>query len=96
MKRVWALIVEHVELLFALAIVVLLWRIFSEQAWRGESVVEVWPIIIDYLIGMLAMVLVGYGTWWFRRTYWHDLSADDEARLHDAAEHGDKEFSQAC
>lgn len=57
---------------------------------RGLPIVEVGPILLDYLVGLVPTALLGYLAWRFKSEYWHDLSAEDERRLHDEAAGGNR------
>lgn len=82
---------KHVELVAILPLLL----IGLAGAWwltwtRGLPLVEVGPILLDYLIGLVAVALLGYLAWRFKSEYWHDLDAAEEKRLHEAAAEGER------
>lgn len=57
---------------------------------RGLPSIELGPILLDYLVGLVPTALLGYLAWRWKAEYWHDLSADDERELHAAARDGNR------
>lgn len=91
LSKIIAFCRRHVELV---AIIPGILAVLAAGWWltwsRGVAVLEIGPIIVDYAVGLLAVSGLGYLTWAFRREYWYDLGEDDEARLHAAAERGER------
>ncbi|WP_287278857.1 hypothetical protein, partial [Ralstonia sp.] len=48
------------------------------------------PILADYAVGILPLLLLGYLAWWMRREYWHDLDDEAERDLHQRAAGGNR------
>lgn len=82
---------KHVELF---AVLPLLLAGLAGAWWltwtRGLPLVEVGPILLDYLIGLVAVALLGYLAWRFKAEYWHDIDAAEEQRLHAEAAGGNR------
>lgn len=57
---------------------------------RGQPVLEIGPILADYAVGILPLLLLGYLAWWMRREYWHDLDEEAERDLHQRAAGGNR------
>lgn len=82
----------HIELTLILpAIVGAMYGAWYHGWKNGQSLLEVGPIIVDYAVGLLAVAGLGYLAWAFKREYWHDLTDEQEADLHDRAASGDKD-----
>lgn len=57
---------------------------------RGIPAIEVGPILLDYLVGLVPTALLGYLAWRWKCEYWHDFSAEDERDLHRDARDGNR------
>lgn len=57
---------------------------------RGLPMLEVGPILLDYLVGLVPTALLGYLAWRWKSEYWHDLSPEDETNLHRDAAGGNR------
>jgi hypothetical protein len=90
-SRVAAFVRLHVELLVITPAIAAAVGLVGYWTWtRGLAVVEVGPILIDLLIGILFVSVLGYLAWRFKSEYWSDLTPEDEDRLHIDASHGNK------
>lgn len=72
---------QHIEvpiLIIVIAALAALWWISREN---GLAVIELVPILIDYAVGMIPVILLAYGAWLAKREYWHELSDEEEAQL---------------
>lgn len=91
MSRLLAFLRRHIEIV---AVVPLLLALMGAAWWwtwqRGLPLVEIGPILADYIVGLLPVALLGYLAWRFKAEYWHDLSDEKEAELHDEAAKGNK------
>lgn len=57
---------------------------------RGLPMLEVGPIMLDYLVGLVPTALLGYLAWRWKAEYWHDLSTEEERKLHEEARAGNR------
>lgn len=81
----------HVELTAILPLLLAGMAIAWFVTWsRGLPIVEVGPILLDYLVGLVPTALLGYLAWWAKREYWHDLDEERERTLHDDARAGNR------
>ena len=82
---------RHIELV---AVVPLLLALMGAAWWwtwqRGLPLVELGPILTDYLVGLLPVALLGYLAWRFKAEYWYDLDAEAEKDLHERAANGNR------
>jgi hypothetical protein len=91
MKRLLAFLRRHVELVGVVPALLLLIAIAWLVTWhRGLPVLEVGPILADYLVGLLPVALLAYLAWRAKCEYWHDLDDAEEDRLHREASEGNR------
>jgi hypothetical protein len=91
MKRLMSWCRLHIELTLVLPMIVAGIAGAWYATWRrGLPLIEVGPILVDYLVGLLAVAGIGYLAWAFKREYWYDLTGEAEAELHAKAAAGDK------
>lgn len=81
----------HVELTAILPLLLAAMAAAWFVTWaRGLPLLEVGPILLDYLVGLVPTALLGYLAWRFKAEYWHDLDADQERELHTEAKAGNR------
>jgi len=90
-RRILDFLRRHIEVTAIvpalLALLALAWLV---TWYRGLPTLEIGPILSDYLAGLLPVALLAYLAWLAKREYWHDLSPEDEERLHIDASHGNR------
>lgn len=83
MTRLIAFLRRHVEL--SVIVPALLLLMAGAWAWtwyRGLPVLEVGPILSDYLVGLLPVAILGYLAWRFTDEYFFDASREEEREWH--------------
>ena len=89
-RRLLAFLRRHVEIIgIAPALLALLALAWLATWYRGLPALEVGPMLADYAVGLLPVLVLAYAAWLAKREYWHDLSDDDERDLHDRAGRGE-------
>jgi len=89
-RRLLAFLRRHVEIVsIAPALLALLALAWLATWYRGLPALEVGPMLADYAVGLLPVLVLAYAAWLAKREYWHDLSDDDERDLHDRAGRGE-------
>lgn len=81
----------HVELTAVIPLLLVVLAVAWFATWaRGLPVIEVGPILVDYLVGLVPTALLGYLAWRWKSEYWHDLSPEEERELHEKARDGNR------
>ena len=81
----------HVELTAIVPLLLAAMAVAWFVTWsRGLPLLEVGPILLDYLVGLVPTALLGYLAWRWKAEYWHDLSAEEEREMHADARAGNR------
>lgn len=89
LRRFLPFLRSHVELLLVIpALLALLVGLAYYQWYEGLPTVEWNALLFDGLRGLAVVSLLGYLAWRFKAEYWHDLTREDEQRLHKQIEEG--------
>lgn len=89
--KILAFLRRHIEVVGIVPGVLGLMYLAWWATWgRGLPLLELGPILTDYLVGLLPVVVLGYLAWRFKAEYWYDLDEQAEKELHERAANGNK------